>query len=278
MDINVVVIIVIALIFLVVVVVVSNVQSQNVSGKLGELSELARQIDSTGKEIYSHFKGPQKRGRLGEILLSDLLQEILPASQYELQHTFQDGTRADAVIKLSGGLVVIDSKFLEDYSISEFNNEPLISEQAQKKVAFRVRKHIDAVQKYIKPAEGTLPFALMFIPSEALYYDAVTSNLPGSDGKTLFSYACSQQVFPVGPSVLYPYLMTIALGLKGLYVAAHAHEIIGLIGQLEQDYVDIEEKWDKARRQMSMADYNLAAVYDRMKDLQRQISRITSIQ
>src|SRR5207237_2204820 len=137
-----------------------------------------------------------------------------------LQHGFAGGERVDAVVRVDK-LVPVDSKFPLD------NFERLVdaaSDDArtlhEKAFARDVKGHIDAIaSKYIRPAEGTYDFALMYLASEAVYYELVC----GSTGR-LHEYALQRRVFPVSPTTFHAYLLVITLGLKGLQIEQHAQE------------------------------------------------------
>lgn len=207
---------------------------------LGELSKAAERIFDVGKDISSLqeiLRSPKLRGGLGELFLGDLLCQCLPSTHYALQHPFADGTRVDAVIKLKGGLVPVDAKFpLENF------RKMVELDGAEKKAARRrfisdCRKHIDAIADlYIKPSEGTLSFALMYIPAENVYYETIIKDEDLGDEKLLASYAFSKRVIPVSPNSFYAYMQTILLGLRGMEVSDRALAIIAHLDTLRGDF------------------------------------------
>ena len=207
---------------------------------LGELNKAAERIFDVGKDISSLqeiLRSPKLRGGLGELLLGDLLCQCLPSAHYTLQHPFADGTRVDAVIRLKGGLVPIDAKFpLENF------RKMAGADAAEKKAARRrfiadCRRHIDAIADlYIKPSEGTLSFALMYIPAENVYYETIIKDEELGDEKLLSSYAFSKRVIPVSPNSFYAYMQTILLGLRGMEVSDRAVAIISHLDTLRVDF------------------------------------------
>ena len=211
-----------------------------VSRGLGELSKATERIFDVGRDISSLqeiLRSPKLRGGLGELLLGDLLCQCLPSTHYTLQHPFADGTRVDAVIRLKGGLVPIDAKFpLENF------RKMLGADGAEKKAARRrfigdCRRHIDAIADlYIKPSEGTLSFALMYIPAENVYYETIIKDEELGDEKLLSSYAFSKRVIPVSPNSFYAYMQTILLGLRGMEVSDRAVAIISHLDTLRGDF------------------------------------------
>lgn len=250
-----------------------------VSKQLGQLDESTKQLAGIGKDISSLqniLRSPKLRGNLGELFLNDLLAQILPPDHYEMQYGFKGGDRVDAVIKLQAGVVPVDAKFpLENFqriaaATSEEERKPL-------RVPFLrdVKKHIDAIAtKYIRPDEGTLPFALMYIPAENVYYETIIKDEDfGGEGQ-LFSYALSRRVIPVSPNSFYAYLQTILLGLKGLRVEESARAVLDNLDRLRSEFDKFTEKFaligsqlENAKRNYDESEKRLGKVTGKMDDI-----------
>ncbi len=253
---------------------------QALNREIGIVREATGHILAIKEEIarlQNLLQSTRQRGRLGEVLLEALLRDALPSSAYVLQHQFANGTRADAVIRLDKACVAVDSKFpLSSYERLLSTTDGAERDQLARQFARDVRKHIDDIAaKYIVPAEGTLDFALMFVPSEAVYYELVTHDSSGGE-KDLLTYAFEQRVFPVSPSTFYPYLLTIARGLRQLYVAENVRQTIAEIAQLQQMLAQQARKWETARRQIDDARRNLGEVQAAMDEVRDKILRIIS--
>lgn len=254
---------------------------QALNREIGIVREATGHILAIKEEIarlQNLLQSTRQRGRLGEVLLEALLRDALPPSAYVLQHQFANGTRADAVIRLDKACVAVDSKFpLSSYERLLSTADGAERDQLARQFVRDVRKHIDDIAtKYIVPAEGTLDFALMFVPSEAVYYELVTHESNGGGEKDLLSYAFEQRVFPVSPSTFYPYLLTIARGLRQLYVAENVRQTIAEIAQLQQMLAQQARKWETARRQIDDARRNLGEVQAAMDEVRDKILRIIS--
>lgn len=194
-------------------------------------------------EIRDILKAPKARGGFGEVLLEQLLEEMLPINMYSAQYSFADGERVDAIIKIGGQMVPIDSKFpLEKYQEYLKAKDDDERKTARKSISSALKKHITDVAKYIRPDEGTYPFAFMYIPSESIYYDLFI----GVDADSnLWSHASSNRVFPVSSNTTYLYLQTISFGLKGMQIAEHARELLNKLEQLQKTLGDIRKGYAK---------------------------------
>jgi DNA recombination protein RmuC len=203
--------------------------------RLGKVDAAASQMLERANDLArleQALRPPKARGGFGELLLENLLRDRLPPSAYAVQHTFASGARVDAVVRV-GQLIPVDSKFPLD------NFERLVSAQSdgerqlhEKAFARDVRGHVDAIAtKYIRPEEGTYDFAFMYIPTEAVYYELAC----GKSGAAL-QYAHERRVFPVSPSTFVAYLQVIALGLRGMQIEQHAHEVMAYVAELGKDF------------------------------------------
>ena len=217
-----------------------------VKESLGALAQKTERIQEVGENISSLneiLRAPKFRGGFGELLLERLLADILPHDNYSRQYRFRNGETVDAVIRIGGNLVPIDSKFpLEDFErilAAESEEEQVV---LRKQFARTIKKHIDDVTKYILPDEGTFDFALMYIPAENVYYETI---LGGHAAESeIYSYSLERRVIPVSPNSFYAYLQVIILGLKGLHVEKTARDILGHLERLQDDLQDFQRDYD----------------------------------
>jgi DNA recombination protein RmuC len=219
----------------------------NVQRSLGGLEEANRKIYEVGKDIASLqeiLRAPKLRGGLGEFFLEELLAQILPPQHFSTQHRFRSGEKVDAVIKLGASLVPVDAKFpLENFKRLVEAATDDEKGRARKQFAVDVKKHVDAIAgKYILPDEGTYDFALMYIPAENVYYEAIIKD-ESPEEKSLSHYAMTKHVVPVSPNSLYAYLQAIVLGLKGMKVEDRAKEIVQYLSRLQGDFAKFREEF-----------------------------------
>ncbi|HHL39282.1 MAG TPA: DNA recombination protein RmuC [Deltaproteobacteria bacterium] len=215
----------------------------------GELARIGRDISSL-QEIL----GPPKlRGGLGEFLLSELLAMCLPPSAYELEYAFSDGLRVDAVVKLSAGLVPVDSKFpLESFRRLLGADGAEAERAARRGFARDVRRHIDKIaSSYIRPDESTMTFAVMYVPAENVYYETIVRG--DGTGEDLVEYAMRRKVVPVSPQGFYMYLNTVALGLKGLELSERTGRLWSRIERLSDEYGRLCAELDVMGRHLANA-------------------------
>ena len=219
-----------------------------VDERLGQLGESTQQMLDVGKNISSLqdiLKPPKVRGGFGELLLERLLAEILPEKNFATQHRFSNGLQVDAAIFVGTSLVPVDSKFPME-SFHRMVQAATDEERASLRREFvrAVRGHIDAVTKYIQPDEGSLPFALMYIPAENVYYEVIVKDDLGDAQANLCAYAMERRVIPVSPNSFYAYLQAILIGLKGMQVEERAHEIIRHLERLTGDFLRVKEDFN----------------------------------
>ena len=230
----------------------------DVQANLAKLEESNKRIYEVGKDISSLqeiLRAPKLRGGLGELLLGDLLSQILPPENFELQHAFKSGEKVDAVVRLGDGLVPVDSKFpLENFQKTIKAETDEGKRQFRKLFTSDVKKHVDSIaSKYILPDEKTYEFALMYIPAENIYYETIIKDEETGEGRSISSYALEKKVIPVSPNTFYIYLKTILLGLKGMKIEEKALDIIRSLQRLRGDFVKFEQDFSKIGTHLSHA-------------------------
>lgn len=257
----------------------SNQVIGDIHNKLGTLETTAKNIQDIGKNISSLqdiLQAPKLRGNLGEFFLEELLKQLFPSANYEIKYNFKNGTQVDAVIKLDGNLVPIDSKFpLESFQRFIKSNNEEEKKIFKKEFVSSVKKRIDEIAtKYINPAEGTFDFAIMYIPAENVYYETIISDSFTNKDFELLYYAQEKRVIPVSPNSFYAYLMAIAYGLKGLEIEQEAKTILGKIKQVQDKFGKFYTDYNLVGKHISNA---LGKFNDSAKGAEKLNDHINSI-
>lgn len=249
-----------------------------VERSLGGLEEANRRIFEIGRDIASLqdiLRPPKLRGGLGETLLEDLLRQVLPADNIAFQHAFAGGQRVDAIIRLEAGLVPVDAKFpLENFRRVLDAADDAERARARRAFAADVRRHIDAIaERYIRPDEGTLEFALMYVPAENVYYEIVVKD-EISAGTHIADYALRKKVIPVSPGSFYAYLQAIVLGLRGLRIERRAAEIMEQLTVVRDEFARLREAHRLLGRHLNNAVVGFGAAERRLDQLDGRLARL----
>lgn len=214
-------------------------QISEIQRQIGEVQQAGKEMSQTAQTLEGILGSAKSRGSLGEVTLEKLLEDSLPARQYERQYRFSSGEIADAVIRLRDKkLMAIDSKFpLDAYRrIAEEGDE------ARRAFVTAVKGHADAIaRKYVAPEEGTLDLALMFVPSESVFYELLMTS--DSKGQPLDAYCRERQVVAVSPNTLYANLQVIAMGLRGMQMEENAKRLLEMLSGMEKQLEKFTDKF-----------------------------------
>jgi len=224
-----------------------------VQKNIGEFSEIGRSM----RELQEFLRSPKLRGNIGEQVLRDLLMQYFPPSSYLLQYSFKNGEKVDAVIKTSQGLIPIDSKFpLDNFRKFIQAADEINKTKLKKEFLVDVKKHIvDIHRKYILVSEGTVDYALMYIPSESVYYEIIND-------ATLYDFAGEKQVLPVSPLSFYAYMKAVLMSFEGQKIETKAKEILELLQSMKKDYEKTQESLSVLTKHVVNA-YNQTAQVDK---------------
>jgi DNA recombination protein RmuC len=212
---------------------------KDVTEGLTKLDETNKQVVSFAEELANLqdiLKNPKQRGVLGEYYLETLLKNVLAPDQYKMQYTFSNGEIVDAVVFVKDKIIPIDSKFsLENYNRLSEAKDLSEKERLEKLFINDLKLRISETAKYIKPSEGTMDFAFMFIPHEAIYYDLLTNKIGalGEESENLVQRSAGKyKVIIVSPTSFLAYLQTVLQGLKAMQIEEKAKDIIKRVEEL----------------------------------------------
>lgn len=212
---------------------------KSITEELTKVGEGQKQVINFADQLQSLqdiLKNPKQRGILGEYYLETLLKNVLPPGSYQMQYTFPDGNIVDAVVFVKDKIIPIDSKFsLENYNRLVETRDPAEKERLEKTFVNDLKNRIAETAKYIRPEEGTMDFAFMFIPHEAIYYDLLINKVGAVSGDTesLIQRAAGKyKVIIVSPTSFLAYLQTVLQGLKAMQIEETAKDIIKRVDEL----------------------------------------------
>ena len=250
--------------------------------KLAKVEEATKQVQNFSEQLQGLqdiLKNPKQRGVLGEYYLEETLRNVLPPNSYEMQYAFKDGSIVDAVVKVKGKIIPVDSKFsLENYE--RILNEKDASQREVLERSFKqdLKNRIDETAKYVKPDENTMDFAFMFIPSEAIYYDLLINKVGAVKvtSRDLIEYAFrDKKVIIVSPTSFLAYLQTVLQGLRAMQIEESAKEIRVNVEKLQKHLAAYHQYHTKLGSQLgtTVNTYNTAT--SEFKKINKDVVKIT---
>lgn len=240
-----------------------------VQKNIGEMSEIGRGM----KDLQEFLRSPKLRGNIGEQVLKELLGQMLPKQTFNLQYTFKSGEKVDAAIKTAAGIIPVDSKFpMENFRKMMSAKDDSGKKFFEKDFEKDVKGHIDSIsRKYILTEEGTIDYALMYVPSEAVYYEIVNN-------AGLFDYSGEKRVLPVSPTTFYAYLKAIMMSFEGQKIEAQAKEILANLRAVQKDYSKVETYLNILQKHLTNAFNAMSEVTNSFLQLGQKITSTKNLE
>lgn len=274
----------------------SRSMQESMKTQLSESSKLIREVTEgltrlgeTNKQVISFadqlndlqdiLKNPKHRGILGEYYLETLLKNVLAPGQYQMQYAFKNGEIVDAVVFVKEKIIPIDSKFsLENYNKLSQERDETVRASLEKDFVNDLKLRIQETAKYVRPAEGTMDFAFMFIPHEAIYYDLLVNKIGAVTEETdnLIQRAASKyKVIIVSPTSFLAYLQTVLQGLKALQIEETAKDIVKRVGELGTHLKKYEEYHGKLGTSLATVVNHFNNSGKELRKVDKDVLRIT---
>jgi DNA recombination protein RmuC len=264
-------------------------QSAQSATIISDITERLTRLDEGNKQVISFanglqqlqdiLKNPKQRGVLGEYYLETLLKNVLPPGSYEVQYAFGNGTIVDAAVFVQDKIIPIDSKFsLENYNRLIEAEDPLLKERLEKQFVNDLKERISETAKYIQPEKGTMEFAFMFIPHEAIYYDLLVNKVGAlrDENENLIQRAASKyKVIIVSPTSFLAYLQTVLQGLNAMKIEAGAKDIVKRVEELGKHLKAYEEYHNKLGTSLSTVVNHYSNAGKELKKVDKDVMRIT---
>jgi len=255
---------------------------KDVVEKLANIENTNKQVVGITEQLQGLeyiLKNPKQRGILGEYYLESLLKNLFQPGQYKMQYQFSNGEIVDAAIFVKDKILPIDSKFsLENYNKIIEEKDGVKKEQLQKIFKQDLKNRIDETAKYIRPKEGTMDFAFMFIPSEGIYYDLLINQIGTIKVNTrdLIEYAFKEKrVIIVSPTSFAAYLQTVLQGLRALKIEDSIKDIINNINKLNSHLISYQSYFDKLGNSLSTTVNNYNYARKEFIKIDKDITKIT---
>lgn len=262
--------------------------NREVNTNIKEIIEKVTRVDETGKQMVNFadqlqnlqdiLKNPKQRGVLGEYYLETVLKNVLPPGMYQMQYGFKNGEIVDAAVFVGDKIIPIDSKFsLENYNRALEAKDKEEKERYEKLFKSDLKLRIDETAKYVRPEQGTMEFAFMFIPSEGIYYDLLINQVGAMKTNTrdLIEYAFGKKVIIVSPTSFLAYLQTVLQGLKAMQIEKDAEEIKKRVGELGKHINAYDEYYKKLGNSLSTTINHYNAGYKELGKVDKDVLRIT---
>jgi len=255
---------------------------KGITEKIVELQQTNKQVMGFSEQLKNLEKvltSQKQRGNLGEAALSLVLENILPPTAFKLQYGFTDGDIVDAVIFTKDGLIPVDAKFsLDNYNrvINEDNEDKKLV--YEKEFKNDLKKRIDETSKYIKPGQGTMDFAFMFIPAEAIYYDLLVNEVGAIkiNTRSLIDYAFKEKkVIIVSPTTFAAYLQTVLQGLRALKIEEQTKDIIKRVEDLSKHVLAYDDYFKKLGNSLATTVNAYNTADKEFKKIDKDVVKIT---
>jgi len=262
---------------------------------VNSMIEKVTRVEETGKQMVGFadqlqslqdmLKNPKQRGVLGEYYLETLLKNAMAPKDYQMQYAFKDGEIVDAIVRIKNKILPIDSKFsLENYNrmIGEKNEQE--KERLKKAFVNDLKLRIKETSKYIRPDEGTMDFAFMFIPHEAIYYDLLVNTVGALSSagaidegtENLIQRSVKEyKVVIVSPTSFLAYLQTVMQGLKAMEIEEQAKSIVQRVGELGKHLKAYEEYHNKLGNNLATVVNQYVFSSKELKKVDKDVMRIT---
>ncbi len=260
---------------------------KDITQELSMVKETGRRVEGFADQLQSLqdiLKNPKQRGILGEYYLETLLKNTMPPGSFAMQYQLGadgDGNKLipDAVVFVKEKIIPIDSKFsLENYNRLVEEKDPVQKDKLEKMFVSDLKNRISETSKYIQPSLGTMDFAFMFIPHEAIYYDLIVNKIGAlqEDTESLIQRAASKyKVIIVSPTSFLAYLQTVLQALNAMQIEEKAQDIIKRVGELGKHLKSYEDYYSKLGNSLGTVVNHYNAGGKELSKVDKDVLRIT---
>ena len=260
-----------------------NIISENAIKTLEHINSMSKTVNDLvsqqekaqqlGQSLEYLLQAPKLRGNYGEAILEEMLDRILPKGIWQRQYTIEGGEKVDAVVKYQNIVIPIDSKFpKEDYQKYLQARDPNEKRAHWANYEKALKIQINSIkEKYVKPEKGTSEFALLFIPSESIYYETIAEKNYLDDPCQIYEYATDRKVIPVSPNTFYAFLSVIILGIRNIEIARDAKKLQESLAKVERNFDLFYKKFESIGKSLEHASMAYATGDDHIKRFKRTL-------
>lgn len=247
---------------------------------VSETRESTKQIFTIAEQLGNLekvLKNQKQRGNLGEASLELVMSNILPPGAYAMQFEFPGGETVDAIIRTKEGIIPVDAKFpLENYSRLRDEKDDIRRQEYEEAFKKDLKKRIDETSKYVRPKDGTLPFAFMYIPAEGIYYDLLNDGVGAVNTRSLLDYAQNdRKVIIVSPTTFAAYLQSVLYGFKAFKIEEQAKDIAKNVEALSRHLTAYEDYYKRLGASLSTTVNHYNAGYKELGKVDKDVLKIT---
>ena len=244
---------------------------RNMGATLEKMMQHQKEAQELGNSLKYLLQTPKLRGSYGEEVLEEMLEKALPRGIWEKQYSIEGGERVDAVVKYKDVTIPIDAKFPREIYEKYLNAQDAEEKKRNWKLyEDGMKLQINSIRnKYIKPHKGTSDFALMFIPSESIYYETIAERNHLGEPCHIYEYARNNKVMPVSPNTFYAFLQIVMMGIRNLDIIKSAKKLQEALIKIERNftrfyakYEEIGSSLDKAQSAFKVGDTHIKRFKD----------------
>ncbi|MES2006849.1 MAG: DNA recombination protein RmuC [Patescibacteria group bacterium] len=260
--------------------------SKQVTDQLVEVTKGVTQTQESTKQVFviaeqlsnleKVLKNQKQRGNLGEASLELVMSNILPPGAYAMQYEFPGGETVDAIIRTKEGIIPVDAKFpLENYTRIDGEKDDVRRVEFEEAFKRDLKKRIDETSKYVRPKDGTLPFAFMYIPAESIYYDLLNDGIGAVNTRNLLDYAQNEKkVIIVSPTTFAAYLQSVLYGFKAFKIEEQAKDIAKNVESLGRHINAYQEYYKKLGNSLATTVNHFNAGTKELGKIEKDVLRI----
>lgn len=255
-------------------------QMAEVNKTITDLNRNQEGASKLAEDLKVLMQAPKLRGNYGEVALEEMLARVLPEGMWERQYRIEGQEAVDAVIHYRDMVYPIDAKFPRDdyerYAEADDGPQKLALWKEFEKSMKRVIDSIAA--KYIKPEKGTAEFALMFIPSEAVYYEAIAERNGMGSPNTILEHAYAKQVVPVSPNTFFAFLQIILVGARNLELVRSAKHLQDALADVRLSFDRFFAKYDDIGKKLEQAHKAYSVSEDHGRRLRERVDKVLQLE